>query len=415
MTYEDQDRLNAARDKIVAAVKPLGKERALELFQEIDDGLSRGETLESVKASVLKGLPRHTSTAEKEATWEGMHLYDAELRRLRTQIAAGEQELAELTAEFDSILPAFRERFEDVVKRSRGVTVAPDAGSATNVETIVQAIAYLLEPVTSSIPGEEKLPQTELAKLVATFAHAYPTVKRVMDRLALFPEEKIRGLNVFGSLWLSCGFPRLEVSHKLAATLAMTDVPEDIKVAAPWKAWSLIVPPGLFDGPEEQNPIARIWCIGSEIYAVILKHGTMRGPYTIEQIEEATELYSGIEATCRLVKGACLALSNPEDYKKKSATAPGKSTRTIGAPDFGQNRFLLSAPVTIDLRQELRESIHGRRGGGSPKVQFFVRGHWKNQPYGKWRLLRKTIRVDGFWKGPNRGDILLRNYQVKSE
>jgi hypothetical protein len=123
-----------------------------------------------------------------------------------------------------------------------------------------------------------------------------------------------------------------------------------------------------------------------------------------------------------LIRGACLALSNPDDYKKsavknKEPSNSKKAQREQDAPDFSVSRFMLSAPVEIDVREQLVAFVSGKKrsGGGSPTVQFFVRGHWKQQAHGPRHSLRKTIRVEGFWKGPAHGAIKLGNYKVKDD
>ncbi len=119
-----------------------------------------------------------------------------------------------------------------------------------------------------------------------------------------------------------------------------------------------------------------------------------------------------------LVRGACIALSNPDDYKKqKTGNGAAKSQRASRTePDFGATRFLLSAPITIDMRQHVIDAISGKQhGGGSPTVQFLVRGHWRNQAHGPRRALRKQIRIEPFWKGNEDARVLLRNYKVKED
>ncbi len=118
-----------------------------------------------------------------------------------------------------------------------------------------------------------------------------------------------------------------------------------------------------------------------------------------------------------LVIGCALALSNPEDFRKDRQhrpTARSSKHRTGGAPDLGQARFMLSAAVSVDLRDHVREALSGKkRGGGSPTVQFLVRGHWRQQAHGPARSLRKTLWIQPFWKGPEESRVLLRTYKAE--
>lgn len=88
--------------------------------------------------------------------------------------------------------------------------------------------------------------------------------------------------------------------------------------------------------------------------------------------------------------------------------------RAAGAVAGGLcSRYLLSAPVKIDLRGQVAEArARKKAGGGAPTVQFLVRGHWRNQAWGPRASLRRATWIQPFWKGPEDSRILLRNYQV---
>lgn len=216
--------------------------------------------------------------------------------------------------------------------------------------------------------------------------------------------------SAFGQAWLESSFARLEVGHKLAASLCLTDIPDDMEVKAPWGAWSLVVPDGLFpplvDGGEEKP--ARFWCLGTQPVFIIANTGRI--------LQRADHPGGPVyDAIMSLLKGACLALSNPEDFRKERQHRPSaratKHKRDAGSPDFEQARFLLSSPVKIDLREHLGAVLSGRKGS-SPTVQFLVRGHWTNQAHGPRMSLRKKLWINPFWKGPEDTRILLRQVKV---
>jgi hypothetical protein len=118
------------------------------------------------------------------------------------------------------------------------------------------------------------------------------------------------------------------------------------------------------------------------------------------------------------VKGACLALSDPEQYKKQSLSKNEgsfkKTKRVGGAPELNNARYMLSAPVQVDLRDVVHAVQRGeKRRGGKLTVQFLVRGHWKNQAHGPHLSLRKRKWLQPYWKGDESTRILLRDYIVK--
>jgi len=52
-------------------------------------------------------------------------------------------------------------------------------------------------------------------------------------------------------------------------------------------------------------------------------------------------------------------------------------------------------------------------GGRKVDVRFIVRGHWRNQPYGKGRSLVKRVWIKPFWKGPDVGEVSKSKYKLK--
>jgi len=217
-------------------------------------------------------------------------------------------------------------------------------------------------------------------------------------------------------LWRAQAYARLEVSHKLAAALCLTDVPDETGVRAPWEAWSLVVPDGLLpvasEGDGEAWPtgtnVSRVWICGLEPLALIGGDGRM---WLVESGKLDDPRQSALH---NLIRGACLVLMNPDTPAKRerprgsSSSAKGRH----GPPDLNQARFMLAAPVAIDLREHLTDVVLGRKGA-SPTVQFLVRGHPRNQAYGPGHTLRRPIWVEPFWKGPEGARVLLRQHKVE--
>jgi hypothetical protein len=306
----------------------------------------------------------------------------------------GELELAEA-------LPVPLPIFVRELKRVAAEVPCPPLTSAHNIETATMGWAHLVGSLGKLGVGPELLvsvmaTRPELAKVARTFAE--------LTRIVA-PEPARDFFVKFSLAWRKCGYAKLEVSHKLAANLCLTDVPSGMTINSPWKAWSLVVPDGLL------GAVARLWVYDDgaglvEVRAIDTKGGPM-----------PLEVLQSMEGMCRsLALGAALALSNPDDFQKRSSSsggAPGSARRRHGEPDFCQARFLLSAPVKIDLREHVREICEGvGRKGSSPKVQFIVRGHWRQQACGPEHSLRKPIWIQAFWKGPEESRILLRRSQV---
>lgn len=246
-----------------------------------------------------------------------------------------------------------------------------------------------------------------------------PEHKRVAADLSLESEASITSrhaaVNTIGAFlgsWLLGGFPRLEISHKYAAALCCTDCPPEIELRAPWKAWSLVVPPGLIG--EHETP-ARLWMIGVKWVAVLMPNGRF---YPLAHLDDEAawrEVSTPQELMMEnLIRGACLSLSEPEQHRKAGGQARGKGNKRTGPPDLSQARFMLAPPVSVDLRAHVLEAAKPG-GSGVPKVQFLVRGHWRQQAHGAGRALRKTIWIEPHWKGPEAGNVLLRPHKLKDD
>lgn len=390
---------------------------AVYLHQQTKDALTNDDVAR------LKGMLEPLSAEDRELAVREANLL------LELQDVQGKLRVSKDT--FNRMMPEFAKNWLEVVRRSKLVQLPPSAKSPINVETIMMAQGYCLEPVTHlhrDVQDDQIGAQRACLMMAAHMAPRTPSLAKIRNLLdEMFDphtEESIAVAHRFAVNWMRSGFAKLEIGHKLCAALALTDVPDDVEVRAPWDCWSLVVPPGVFGDTDQGDEIARVWCEGAEPRFFIGSHGGIMGPVTRDMIYREDAGSHGravaVALDC-LVRSACVALSNPDDYRKSSAGSSsgssGKQRRgSSGAPDFGATRFMLNAPVEIDMRDRLRAVIRGetRAGGGSPQAQFLVRGHWRNQAHGPHRALRKQLWIKPFWKGDESTRVLLRNYTVKS-
>lgn len=387
--------------------------------------LESDATLDSVKEKIVDALSPFSKPVQREVLQNVLQNYET-----ADAILNDNPELSdEARRLLPSLLPEFQERWGDVEKRARVAPPPASAETALDIEALIMSAAYILTPLNDPTPDGAR---SEAIHAVLTYyCRRSPALFGLFTKLqVLYPRDRgsdasDKLIAIFGTDWLNSGFPKVEVGHKLAASFALTDVPNDIDVQAPWTAWSLIIPDGLL--PEvvsvndtmlkEPSSFARAWCVGTRVRYLVLANGSIIGPLSNRQENSS----SHVLAVQALVQSVCLAISNPDDYKKRAVSSPSnasKKARRMGLPDFSCTRFLVSAPVQIDLREHLKDVVSGKAktgGGGSPTVQFFVRGHWRNQVHGKGRLLRKQIRIEGFWKGDPNARVLLKNYKLKDE
>jgi hypothetical protein len=326
--------------------------------------------------------------------------------------------VAKMKASAVEVMPDAPQFVEELRKRIKQCVWPPNRSTPLNVEAELMALAYcvLVIPSYWDFKAENRVYDDQQLKAFGQYLAAEnqvnPFASNFVER-----HKAARGVG-FGLEWLKSNFAKLEVGHKMAAALCLTDVPDDVAegVEAPWIAWSLVVPGGLLtaDVNGEQVEIARALCFGTKVHIVIGSHGEMLEPDKDVGIGEPAEW----QALTNLVLGVCIAIGEPEEHVKKQTSGASKSNRKGGAPDLTQVRFMLSAPIEIDLRDDLRRFLRGERkraGGGHISVQFLVRGHWKNQVHGPKRSLRKRIWIKPFWKGDEAARVLLRNYEIKGE
>lgn len=250
--------------------------------------------------------------------------------------------------------------------------------------------------------------------------------------------------------WKTYSYARMSVGHKLASALMLTSAPKDAEIQAPWEAWSLYVPNDLLHqlltvesvarirgyyefavAPDaskfslsELNKLAvpaegekivnaeltRVWIFGTVPVFVLLNIADRCSamPFTLlmaynMQICELIQNY---------VKGVCLALDKPPAAYRKGVWGPKVGKHRTGKEPVGDT-YEFSAPVSVDFRAEVRAITTGTRKGVSPKVQFLVRGHWRNQACGPGRVDRKHLWIEPHWKGDESARMLLRTHVIR--
>jgi hypothetical protein len=283
--------------------------------------------------------------------------------------------------------------------------------SAGNFELLAMNVARLAHGVDSLI-AQHGL-GCPWGDLLDALSESDPQVARVYASAfawwELIHEDFRLSIGAFLGDWFLRGFPRLELSHKYAAALCCTDCPPELDVRSPWPAWSLVLPPDLLG---DDQTLARVWvhAVGAERPRWVLN--VWRGGDVQCVVDSDATAITAIMVE-NMIRGACLSITDPEVHRKQGSKAParGKGNKRQGPPDLTQARFMLAPPVTVDLRQHVAEAITGRHTG-APKVQFLVRGHWRDQAHGHARTLRKTIWIQPFWKGPESGRVLLRTHKV---
>jgi hypothetical protein len=383
-------------------------------------GLSSILEVRKVLSEFIRNISAKYGATEAQVRYIS-ELYDLEMRSLSRE-TKDEWAVCQAWAAAAEIIPDVRERIAEFERRIGNIYWPPGIDSAATAEATLMAISYSWSSFHAKNMEEWLAVQhgDVVGNLIGVLAaNGHHKIELFMNKLE--PFKNIVGLCEYGLDWLDSNFSKLEIGHKLAASLCLTDVPDDLEVKAPWIAWSFVIPDGLLLGmPDKQGELesfARVFCKGAQISYLVSSKGRCVGPVNPDQSDAPERVVHLFKLLNSLVKGACLALSDPEQYKKKNISGNEgsfKSKRTGGAPVLNNARFMLSAAVQVDLRDVVHAVQRGeRRKGGKLTVQFLVRGHWKNQAYGPQQSLRKRIWLQPFWKGGEETRILLRNYVIK--
>jgi hypothetical protein len=320
------------------------------------------------------------------------------------------------------------------------------------------------------------------AHVLHTFSHDVEQrerVKRIAPELVPVADRSMAGMSrsdAEGGMgeamraidaWRRCGFPTIEPSARLTASLMSTSLRGIDDVRFPWEAFAIIVPTGLLNAEDTDgtrfavtsvlvqsvNGSVEVNVCGSVPVSrdqqereddAVAKLLAERRPRSVAETEELARLYHPATTVAEL-------LGDPDDLHEANPRTADKddlgptnarilalvgrlvigcalemaTVSTKGSPPgvrseksrrSGEPRlwvFKLTRDVKIDVRAAVTAYVAG--GGRSPTVQSLVRGHWKNQPHGPRSSLRKWIHVEPFWRGPEDAPIAVRSHVLRGE
>ncbi len=107
------------------------------------------------------------------------------------------------------------------------------------------------------------------------------------------------------------------------------------------------------------------------------------------------------------------------DYRKlheRAMRTKGKKRKKLFARlrerDDNEQHIYLGGSFTIDRKKEA-EAPGGEGTGSKQKVRYMVSGHWRSQPYGKDRKLRRPTWIKPHWRGPEMAPVTERTRKLE--
>jgi hypothetical protein len=248
------------------------------------------------------------------------------------------------------------------------------------------------------------------------------------------------------SYWYRCGLQSVELSHKLAAALMATSATGALDDAQlPWPAFEIRIPPGLLESshgevfscfvhttpdfvPESMRRAGAaglmllyydarsIGHVGFENLATVgrfeprafpttelgMMRDVLREEYDQDQEDRLKQLLA------RLITGVILLINEARADKPQAYPQHPLRPAKRGEPRVNTHR--IERAVTIDLTANVRDFVRGDNRD-APHVTTLVRGHWRQQPHGAGRALRRKQWIMPFWRGE--GPLSVRTTRLR--
>lgn len=286
--------------------------------------------------------------------------------------------------------------------------------------------------IASAAPRFAAAPQVDLEKEIdrcvdALYERSAPHVKAASPAL----RDECTLVVAVAAGWALCGFPTLQPTHKLAASLMATYLPADLlpDLQLPWDTFAITVPDGLLEPLAPEGVSLRIALTG-----LCLSGGRLHLWTAFDRFGELhlTPLPNGLrdlidgahlttpptpgsliqELLGRLILGCLIELDQPAGRAEVARGAPRPSAPKRKGDLPSAWTFVMRRDVRVDLRTWVRNYAAGNHRGSSPGVQVLVRGHHKRQPHGPQQTLRKWIHVEPYWRGDDALPIAIRSHKL---
>lgn len=260
--------------------------------------------------------------------------------------------------------------------------------------------------------------------------------------------------------WADNGFPSIVLNEKTAASYAFADIPPEIfnDIRFPFNYFSISIPPvvtmnskGIYvvritisnhcDSSfikirEEtkafykslSNTDLRNYDFLNIIIRIDMSNGEILWAccnYLSELFILNNEEYPLLEITDeddrislvskKILINTIIALNSTDHYKKTFRTKKMRlSEESKKKTPIEIEEYRVTTPITVDFVKQVNSYINGKKEIVY-KSRWIVRGHWRNQAFGKGMKEHRLKFIEPYWKGPEKGTVLIRPYQFKEK
>jgi hypothetical protein len=238
--------------------------------------------------------------------------------------------------------------------------------------------------------------------------------------------------------WCISGFPVVEPSHRLIASMMCTSADAE-RVAWPWTEFAVRLPVGMVAAQVagKSAPITSLlvsqfsggvcilgvsdagaaWTCGVRPFSQLgdgdVEGVAMASGPGVEMLDALDERIAKV--VDRLVLGVCNELSSPEWERERTLRKVRHAHATSSAAKCvtQDQTYRLGRPVQVDCRKAVAAYLAGERRSAMT-VRWLTRGHWKQQPYGPQSNLRRWQQIEPYWSSKKKLTTLVRPHKVGS-
>lgn len=247
-------------------------------------------------------------------------------------------------------------------------------------------------------------------------------------------------------VWARFGYNVFDLTASLAAGLLLTEPaefdPESFRL--PFPCFCIRLPPGTLQAPFDgvQRSLVALWVHemvapdGERVLRLALEseESPQRQFYELWRNRPLSRIYESgtsefrpfsdnepefednnhaIDLAIHLVRNFCAWLESAGGLSGRKPQNESSRSGSRARPK------IWSLGHEVKLSKEMRDAAAGLSLGGAERaawklrVQFVVRGHWRNQVHGPGRSLRRRQWIEPFFKGPESAEAWSHLYKAK--